>query len=140
MKTWTTSDPTGSGNSSPFVTVTSAGLGLVMLGFGAWALLAPRSFFDVVATFPPYNLHLLHDVGALQIGVGVSLLLAAANQPPAIVGLGGFLAFEGLHVASHVIDRELGGQPVRDITFLVFLTAVGATALVSRARHRAKEA
>jgi hypothetical protein len=32
--------------------------------------------FDAFIDFPPYNEHLLHDVGAFQIGIGVSVLLA----------------------------------------------------------------
>src|SRR5215212_9317849 len=42
--------------------------GLFMLALGIWAFFAPASFADFIAF--PYNRHLLHDVGAFQIGIG----------------------------------------------------------------------
>ncbi len=55
------------------------------LGGGLWALLAPRSFYedfplpgrDWVSTLGPYNEHLVRDVGALNLALGVLLVLAA---------------------------------------------------------------
>ena len=44
--------------------------GLFMLALGIWAFFAPASFADFAAF--PYNRHLLHDVGAFQIGLGVA--------------------------------------------------------------------
>jgi hypothetical protein len=52
---------------------------------GLWGTLWPRSFFDDfpgagnawVAAFPPYNEHLVRDVGAFYLGYGVLLLAAA---------------------------------------------------------------
>jgi len=44
--------------------------GLFMLVLGIWAFFAPASFADFVAF--PYNRHLLHDVGAFQIGIGTT--------------------------------------------------------------------
>lgn len=52
---------------------------------GIWGTLWPRSFFDDfpgagnawVAAFPPYNEHLVRDVGAFYLGYGVLLLGAA---------------------------------------------------------------
>jgi hypothetical protein len=37
--------------------------GLLLVATGLWAFAAPRSFFEVVATYPPFNEHLLHDIG-----------------------------------------------------------------------------
>ena len=48
--------------------------GLFMLVLGIWAFFAPASFAEFVAF--PYNRHLLHDVGAFQIGIGTTMLLA----------------------------------------------------------------
>lgn len=53
---------------------------------GVWGTLWPRSFFDDfpgagnawVAAFPPYNEHLVRDVGSFYLGYGVLLLGAAA--------------------------------------------------------------
>lgn len=52
---------------------------------GVWGTLWPRSFFDDfpgagnawVAAFPPYNEHLVRDVGAFYLGYGVLMLAAA---------------------------------------------------------------
>lgn len=53
---------------------------------GLWGTLGPRSFFDDfpgagsawVAALPPYNEHLVRDVGSFYLGFGVLLLGAAA--------------------------------------------------------------
>ncbi len=44
-------------------------LALLNLIAGSWAMAAPRSFYLMVAPFPPYNQHLIHDIGALQSGL-----------------------------------------------------------------------
>jgi hypothetical protein len=52
---------------------------------GVWGTIWPRSFFDDfpgagnawVAAFPPYNEHLVRDVGAFYLGYGALLLGAA---------------------------------------------------------------
>ena len=64
--------------------------GATMLGLGLWALFWPVSFAAWV-DFPPYNEHLLHDVGAFQIGIGVTLLLAAVVRDALTVALAGFV-------------------------------------------------
>jgi len=54
------------------------------LGVGIWALFAPRSFFDDfpaagrhwVSAVGPYNEHLVRDVGALNLALGVLLVAA----------------------------------------------------------------
>ncbi|MCX8560659.1 hypothetical protein OS122_07160 [Mycolicibacterium mucogenicum] len=118
------------------VLVICAALGLITLVLGIWAFVAPMSFFEVLAPFEPYNRHFLHDAGVRQIGVGVAMLLAAARRSPVEVALGGFIAFEALHVVSHVIDRELGGRPAFDITALTVLTVAGLAALIVGRRQR----
>jgi hypothetical protein len=91
------------------------GAGFVALGM--WALVDPRSFFEAVATFEPYNQHFLQDIGAFQVGLGVVLLLAglsvgADGLTVALVGVGVAAAF---HAVSHIVGRDLGGSPERDI-------------------------
>jgi uncharacterized membrane protein len=104
-------------------------LGAATLAFGMWAFAAPHSFFAHVAHFEPYNRHFTHDAGALQVGIGVSLLLAAWARSAVVVALGGFVVFQVLHVTSHVMDRDLGGKPWLDIPFLGLLAVVGIGAL-----------
>jgi uncharacterized protein YjeT (DUF2065 family) len=58
--------------------VVAAAAGLLLVATGLWAFTAPRSFFEAVATYPPFNQHLLHDIGAFNLGLGTTLLLALA--------------------------------------------------------------
>ncbi len=53
-------------------------IGVFYLVTGGWALLAPVSFFSAVATFSPLNIHLLHDAGAFQVGLGLALTVPVA--------------------------------------------------------------
>ncbi|MFY9614920.1 MAG: hypothetical protein WAT58_05925 [Candidatus Dormiibacterota bacterium] len=96
-------------------------VGLFNLGIGFWALLDPQSFFARLAVFPPYNQHFIHDVGAFQLGLGMALFLALAWSDALLVSLtaGGIAAT--VHVISHVIDRDLGGNPQTDIPLLSLL-------------------
>ena len=97
----------------PLLTATLAGGFLV--AFGVWAMFAPVSFFDQVATFEPYNRHLIQDIGAFQIGLGLVLLLGAMladSMATALIGVGiGSLA----HTGSHLLGLDLGGRPELDI-------------------------
>jgi hypothetical protein len=120
----------GVGSRLPRVAAIVGGAGFV--AFGGWAMIDPRSFFEAVATFEPYNQHFLQDIGAFQVGLGAVLLLAGLSASPdgltvALVGVGVAAA---LHAASHVVGRELGGTPERDIpvfaTMAVALLAAGA--------------
>lgn len=92
--------------------------GLVLLGalhltMGPWALLAPRHFFDTfpgfgqrwTAAYPPYNEHLVSDVGATFTTLGVLLLLAAAVRDRRVtsVVLIGVIVFGTLHLVFHAL-------------------------------------
>jgi hypothetical protein len=118
-----------------FVRGVAAVLGIVTAVLGAWALLAPRSFYDVVATFPPYNRHLIHDVGAFQLGIGATLLLALRWRDGLAVALGGYAVGAIVHTASHLVDSGLGGRPAFDIPGLTALAALAVVALVLRGRR-----
>jgi hypothetical protein len=69
--------------------VVSAAAGLLLVATGLWAFAAPRSFFESVATYPPFNVHLLHDIGAFNLGLGATLLLALAWADALLVALAG---------------------------------------------------
>lgn len=96
--------------SARFVTLMLWLAGLFFLAPGIWAFAAPHSFYDQVATFPPYNRHLLHDIGAFQIGIGVALLLALRWSDAPFAALSGAGVAASVHVISHIIDRDLGGD------------------------------
>jgi len=92
-------------------TIVIAAFGLFTLTFGVWALVDATSFYDNIAEFPPYNRHLLHDVGAFQIGLGAALLFALTWRGDAILAvLGGATAGAVTHWAAHVADDGMGGR------------------------------
>lgn len=83
---------------------------LNFLGFGVWAFFWPENFFHNVASFPPFNLHLFHDAGAFQLGIGAALLGAVFWRDGLLVALFGAATGAVVHAISHVTDRELGGS------------------------------
>jgi hypothetical protein len=108
----------------PATVAVAAGAGLVALGL--WAMIVPQSFFEAVATFEPYNQHFLQDIGAFQIGLGATLLLAGlkpslASVTVALVGVGLGAAF---HAISHVVGIDLGGKPATDIPVFTVVALV----------------
>ena len=119
----------------PLVTrVLAALIGAFYVLTGAWALLAPQSFFNAVATFAPLNIHLLHDAGAFQVGLGLALTVAVATRAPLRVPLVAVLAASVLHVIAHVEDVHLGGHPSTDLPVLALICVALATALVAEVR------
>lgn len=85
--------------------------GALTAALGVWAMVAPRSFYEVVATYPPYNEHLLHDVGAFQLGLGAVLLLGAWLSDGLTVALAGGGAGTAAHAWAHFVDLGEGGNP-----------------------------
>lgn len=76
---------------------------------GAWAFVAPESFAENIASYPPYNQHLLRDGGAFAMGLGVAAL-AGLLLPDALTAvLAGVAAGSLMHGVSHIVDRGLGG-------------------------------
>jgi hypothetical protein len=111
--------------------------GAAFVALGAWAMVAPRAFFDAVALFEPYNRHFLQDIGAFQIGLGAVLLLAAAlpRADALAVALLGVGAGAALHVLSHLIGTDLGGNPEIDIPTFALIAVLLLVAGVVRWRH-----
>ncbi|MCA1726989.1 MAG: hypothetical protein LC722_04880 [Actinobacteria bacterium] len=122
-------------NARRFVTVVAWGAALTFLVTGAWAFLAPRSFFDVVATYPPYNVHLFHDLGAFQLGIGAALVAGLLGRGGLATGLWGAAAGTVVHALSHVMDADRGGRSSDPVLFGL-LAAVIVAALVSAERRR----
>jgi|SRR5215203_2664541 hypothetical protein len=115
----------------PGVTAAVIISGLFMIAFGVWAFFAPASFAEFVAF--PYNGHLLHDVGAFQIGIGATVLLALVWADSIMVVLGGYVVGSSFHLVSHIIDRHIGGH-VYDPLVLGFLIVIGLAGMYARAR------
>ena len=105
--------------------------GLFMLVLGIWAFFAPASFADFVAF--PYNRHLLHDVGAFQIGIGTTMLLALMWKDGVMVVLAGYVVGSGFHLVSHILDRHIGGHSY-DALVLGVVVSVGLAGMYLRSR------
>jgi hypothetical protein len=104
---------------------------------GVWAFLAPRSFYDTLATFEPFNAHFIRDIGAFQIGIGVAGVVGALRTTAIVVGLTGLAVFQTVHVVSHIVDRNAGGRPGIDIPALglaAVVTVIGLVVAVRQAR------
>jgi predicted anti-sigma-YlaC factor YlaD len=113
-----------------FARVVAILVGLLFAGVGVWAMVDPRSFFETVALFQPYNQHLLQDVGAFQVGLGAVLLLAAwrPRAPALAIALLGVGVGAALHALSHIIGRDLGGNPQSDIPLFIVVAALALVA------------
>ena len=109
-----------------------AALGVISIGAGLWAMLAPHSFYDQAATFPPYNRHFIHDIGAFQIGLGSCLIAALAFTDALLVVLIGNALGAISHVAGHVADRSIGGQSSDPYTFAALAILMVVLAVVRR--------
>lgn len=83
---------------------------------GIWALLAPRSFFDDfpgfgfawVTLLPPYNQHLITDVGAFYLAMAVLLGVAAVKMERrlSLAALSAWLVFATPHLIFHLTHLE----------------------------------
>jgi len=103
--------------------------GLFMTAAGVAALLAPSWFADA-AGFTRHT-HFVHDAGAFQLGIGVTLLLAVAWRDGLALALAGFLVANTTHAIDHAIDLDLGGHS-GDGWGLAALSLLTAVALVVR--------
>ena len=108
---------------------------LFFIGPGAWAFLDPQGFYDELAPFEPYNEHFIHDLGAFQLGIGVTLAAAVWRAGDALLA-----AFIGAaigsasHTAAHFLDHDLGGKD-SDLYVFGLVTAVLAAAAFLRLRQ-----
>jgi hypothetical protein len=117
---------------SRFERIVAAVTGAVFLAAGLWAFLAPVSFFEAAATFEPYNVHLVRDIGAFQIGIGTVLVLAVLSRDALLSALAGASTGATFHLISHLIDHDLGGSPVVDIPVFGLTAVLLVAAALSR--------
>lgn len=110
------------------------------LFIGAWALIDPTSFYAKVASFPPYNRHFLHDVGAFNLGIGAALGLGLTRWPGHRVALWAAALASVLHAVSHFLDQGLGGHSSDPLLLSLIAAALLAVAILDTRRpDRPKE-
>jgi hypothetical protein len=86
-------------------------LAAVNAWWGLWARIWPRQFFDSfpgfghhwTAAYPPYNEHLVTDLGSTFLTLAFLLAAAAVLNQRSVrtVVLGGTIVFNALHLAFH---------------------------------------
>ena len=79
-------------------------VGAYHLALGAFMVLAPRTFFDDIATYGAYNDHYIRDIATFYLALGAVLLVAVARtawQAPLLVFA---IVQYALHVLNHVWD------------------------------------
>lgn len=103
---------------------------------GAWALVAPESFYDDfpgggrawVSALPPYNEHLVRDVGALNLAVGVMVGAAAyyMDRRLTLVALIAYLTYSVPHFFFHMfhLDELSDSDKVLQTGSLAFTVAL----------------
>jgi len=111
----------------------AAAAGAFLVVFGLWAFFGPHSFFEQIASFKPYNRHLMHDIGAFQVGVGATLLIALVWSDALAVALAGAGVGSLMHAAAHWWDKDLGGKSSDPYT-LTFIAIV--IVIAGGMRHR----
>ena len=129
--------------------------GLLMLAavgllVGIWALLAPESLYDDAgvggrswaSAFPPYNEHLVRDVGGLNLALAVLLVFAAIFLERRLVQAAsvGALAFAVPHVvfhAAHIGRFSTGDQVAGGVALALAVVIPLVLLLLTSVRLRA---
>ena len=107
-------------------------LGVLTMAVGVWALVSPHGFSEAV-NFPPHR-HFVHDVGAFQLGIGATLLLAMIWADALMVAMAGYAVGGIAHTVSHLVDSDIGGSALQTVGIAV-LTAAALVAFVARWQH-----
>jgi PPOX class probable F420-dependent enzyme len=120
------------GSGRTFVRSVTALAGIISLAVGIWGIASPSSFADSVDF--PASVHFIHDVGAFQLGIGATLLLALIWRDALAVALGGFLVGSIAHSVIHAVDLDLGGGATQ-LWLLVLWALLVAVTLYVRLRE-----
>jgi hypothetical protein len=109
-------------------------LGLVYLAWGVPAVVAPQWFFDHfpgagqhwTAAYPPYNEHLMTDVGVAAITLGGMLIAAVliGDRKVTALVLGAVAFYEALHLAYHVVHRGHMSAPSNGLSLAALAVGV----------------
>ncbi len=110
---------------------------------GAWAILAPRHWFDsfpgwaphLVAALPPFNEHLATDAGAglLTVGVLATLALLLPRRDVVITAMAGALTFSVPHALFHLLhpaDALSSSEDALNSISLVGAAVIAAAVLI----------
>jgi hypothetical protein len=112
---------------------------LSSLVVGAWAQVAPKSFYDSfpgfgrmwVALDGPYNQHLVRDVGGLNLGLAFVIAMALVTASPLLVrAAGGASLIYGLphllYHATHLSPFDTGDSVAMVVSLSIAVLAAAA--------------
>jgi hypothetical protein len=80
--------------------------GAYHLALGAFMVVAPKTFYDKLGPFGPYNDHYVRDNSAFYLALGVALLVAVARVRWQVPLLALATLQYGLHVLNHIWDID----------------------------------
>jgi hypothetical protein len=100
--------------------------GAYHLLLGVFMVAAPRTFFDEIAAYGPYNDHYIRDNASIYLAMGVMLLLAAARRSWQVPVLFFCLVQYGFHILNHVWDVSDADPSWLGPMNLVVLLLIGA--------------
>jgi hypothetical protein len=113
---------------------------------GGWAFFAPRSFYDSfpgvlgtwVSTDGPFNEHLIRDVGAMYLALGVASVGGLVWRSTAVYRVLGlaWTVFGALHLGYHAthLDHVDATSAVGSIVSLSISLALGVVLLIPGSR------
>jgi len=124
-------------------------LSLQALVVGAWALFLPRSFYEDfpsagrawISALGPYNGHLLADVGAMYLALGVLLAAATVSLGRELVGVSlvTWLVFAVPHLVYHATTLHhypLPGDRAGNVVGLGFVVLLPSVLLYLNSSRR----
>jgi hypothetical protein len=80
--------------------------GAYHLALGAFMVAAPKTFFEEIGPFGPYNDHYVRDNATIYLALGIVLLISVARERWQVPVLA-FAALQyGLHVLNHLWDID----------------------------------
>ena len=117
---------------------------------GGWALFAPRSFFrdfpalggTWVNAFPPYNEHLVRDIGGLNLGFALLFLMSASTLDVTLIrtSVGAWLLYAVPHFIFHItnMDRLSASEKLFQTLALGALIVIPVGLLMATRRRRVR--
>ena len=134
----TLQEPARASARADVVTIVLVVAGVQQLATGVLALLAPGTFYDVLAAYPPQNDHFLMDLGSWMIALGAIALYGArrAEWRAPLLGLLGLQY--ALHTIPHVLHVDDAEEAWQGWFALISLALAAALLLGLFLRERAR--
>jgi hypothetical protein len=122
------SPPSSAGRRGARLALTSLVLlaGAGHLALGLMMALAPRSFYEQIGAYPPFNDHYVRDVATFYVALGAVLLVAAGRRRWQVPLLAFATLQYGLHVLNHLLDVGDAEPGWLGPANLIALAAIGA--------------